>query len=114
MRLLALEPRAHATNRLKTPLELAQDAATELREREESRLRRERGEEDPDAVEVDGKKRKRKPEADDLEADYLEEQLGSEAGEDEIDNGLGKGLEGGFGHQGPFLCSLLRFSSADP
>ncbi|KAL8280618.1 hypothetical protein RQP46_006941 [Phenoliferia psychrophenolica] len=100
VRLLALEPRAQATNRLKTPLELAQDAATELKEREESRLRRERGEQDPDETEGDGKKRKRKPEADDLEEGYLAEELGSEAGEDEVDdNGLGKGLEGGFGHQ---------------
>ncbi|KAK4703514.1 nucleolar protein 14, partial [Phenoliferia sp. Uapishka_3] len=100
VRLLALEPRATPTNRLKTPLELAQDAAKELQEREESRLRRERGEEDPDEKDGDGKKRKRKPEADDLEDDFLREELGSEAGEDEIDDtGLGKGLEGGFGAQ---------------
>lgn len=102
VRLLALEPRAHATNRLKTPLELAQDAAKELREREESRLRRERGEEEPEE-EGEGnatKKRKRKPEADDLEDDFLREELGSEAGDDEVDEGpLGRGLEGGFGAQ---------------
>lgn len=100
VRLLALEPRAHPTNRLKTPLELAQDAATELKEREESRLRRARGEADPDEVEADGKKRKRKPEADDLEDEYLQEALGSEADEAEFsDNGLGAGLQGGFGAQ---------------
>lgn len=63
-------------------------------------MRRARGEADPDEVEADGKKRKRKPEADDLEDEYLQEALGSEADEAEFsDNGLGAGLQGGFGAQ---------------
>ncbi|KAM0751542.1 Nop14-like protein [Meredithblackwellia eburnea MCA 4105] len=102
VRMLALEPRAQATNRLKTPVELAQEAAKELREREEARLRRERGIEDPASDEEAGKsnKRKRKPEADDLDDDFLKEEYGSdvegsEGGEVVDENGLGQGLEVG-------------------
>ncbi|GAA5952736.1 hypothetical protein JCM8115_002335 [Rhodotorula mucilaginosa] len=105
VRQLALEPRAHATDRLKTPLELAQEAAEQLRKQEERRLKRARGEQDEsddddDANQADGKKkreRKRAPQGDDLDDDYLQEQYGSDAeaataaadGED----GLGVGLE---------------------
>lgn len=104
VRLLALEPRAHATDRLKTPLELAKDAATELKEREESRLRRQRGEievgtndgNDDDDGKGKGKKRKRVAQGDDLDDDFFDEGEGSEV---DFDEGLGKGLEGGFGHQ---------------
>ncbi|GAA6061105.1 hypothetical protein JCM10212_006136 [Sporobolomyces blumeae] len=97
VRMLALEPRAHATNRMKTPLELAQQAAEELKEREEKRLKRQRGERDDSSDEEggDGKKDKkgkgkRVPQADDLDDDYLQEDLDDGASED----GLGKGLEG--------------------
>ena len=105
VRQLALEPRAHATDRLKTPLELAQEAAEQLRKQEERRLKRARGEQDEsddddDENQGDGKKkreRKRAPQGDDLDDDYLQEQYGSDAeaaaaaadGED----GLGVGLE---------------------
>ncbi|GAA5966032.1 hypothetical protein JCM3765_006544 [Sporobolomyces pararoseus] len=102
VRMLALEPRAHATNRMKTPLELAQQAAEELKEREEKRLKRQRGERDDSSDEEgpDGKKDKkgkgkRVPQADDLDDDFLEE--GFEGGlseEEENEDGLGKGLEG--------------------
>lgn len=94
VRMLALEPRAHATDRLKTPLELAQDAAKALREQEEARLKRQRGEEEGDEDKA-GKKGKRKPQGDDLDDDFLMEGEGSEF----EDEGLGKGLEGGFGAQ---------------
>jgi len=96
VRLLALEPRAQATNRMKTPLELAQQAAEELKEREEKRLKRQRGERDDSSDEEgDGKKDKkgkgkRVPQADDLDDDFLEEDVGSEG---ETEEGLGKGLE---------------------
>lgn len=96
VRLLALEPRAQATDRLKTPLELAKEAAKELQEREESRLRRQRGEADGSDDEGPKKKQKRKPQGDDLEDDYAVE--GSDD-EEMIEEGLGKGLEGGFGNQ---------------
>lgn len=97
VRLLALEPRAHATDRLKTPLELAKDAAKELEEREESRLRRQRGEVDEESDEEGAskkKKQKRKPQGDDLEDDFAEA-----SDEEMIEEGLGKGLEGGFKNQ---------------
>ncbi|GAA5887400.1 hypothetical protein JCM5296_007127 [Sporobolomyces johnsonii] len=101
VRLLALEPRAHATNRLKTPLELAQQAAEELKAREEKRLKRQRGERDDSSDEEDGEgkkdrkgKGKRVPQADDLEDDYLEEGFEGGAGSDGEEEGLGKGLEG--------------------
>lgn len=102
VRLLALEPRAHATDRLKTPLELAKDAAKELEVREEKRLRRQRGELSDDSGDEGSSKKKkkssaRKPQGDDLEDDFLDEQSGDEF--DDEDAGLGKGLEGGFGHQ---------------
>ena len=93
VRQLALEPRAHATDRMKTPLELAKDAAEELKAFEEKRLRRQRGEKDDSEDEAEDKrkaKKARKPEGDDLEADYLEEEMGSETEVDE--NGLGGGL----------------------
>lgn len=96
VRMLALEPRAQATNRMKTPLELAQQAAEELKEREEKRLKRQRGERDDSSDEEgDGKKDKkgkgkRVPQADDLDDDFLEEDIGSEG---ETEEGLGKGLE---------------------
>lgn len=105
VRQLALEPRAHATDRLKTPLELAQEAAEQLRKQEERRLKRARGEQDEsdaddDENQGDGKKkreRKRAPQGDDLDDDYLQEQYGSDAeaaaaGADGED-GLGAGLE---------------------
>ncbi|GAA5873930.1 hypothetical protein JCM3774_004043 [Rhodotorula dairenensis] len=109
VRQLALEPRAHATNRLKTPLELAQEAAEQLRKQEERRLKRARGEQDDSSDEdgdatgaADSKKkreRKRAPQGDDLDDDYLQEQYGSDAeagatanGADDED-GLGAGLE---------------------
>lgn len=100
VRLLALEPRAHASDRLKTPLELAKEAAEELKEREEARLRRQRGEVDETEAEASGKpkkQQKRKPEGDDLEDDFDMEGGDSDEGSEE--EGLGKGLEGGFGHQ---------------
>lgn len=85
VRELALEPRAHATNRLKTPLELAQEAAEQLKKQEERRLKRQRGEEDLSSDEEDGvdgkrkkKEKKRAPQGDDLDDDYLEEQYGSD------------------------------------
>ncbi|KAI5481034.1 nucleolar protein 14 [Pseudohyphozyma bogoriensis] len=106
VRMLALEPRAHATDRMKTPLELAKDAAEDLRKQEEARLRRQRGEDDPEDEEEGKKgkkdKGKRKPQGDDLDDDYLMEEYGSDAGVDEEveeEGGLGKGLEGGFGGQ---------------
>ena len=100
VRILALEPRAQATDRLKTPLELAKDAATELKEREESRLRRQRGEASDSDEDGDSKKKKkqRAPQGDDLEDDYQQES-GDEDEEEMEDEGLGKGLEGGFGEQ---------------
>ncbi|BGP53261.1 hypothetical protein JCM8202_002586 [Rhodotorula sphaerocarpa] len=104
VRQLALEPRAHATNRLKTPLELAQEAAEQLRKQEQRRLKRARGEaddsEDEEGEGEGGKKkreRKRAPQGDDLDDDYLHEQYGSDAeapgpaGDDK--DGLGTGLE---------------------
>ncbi|TNY24163.1 nucleolar protein 14 [Rhodotorula diobovata] len=108
VRQLALEPRAQATNRLKTPLELAQEAAEQLRAQEARRLKRQRGEADLSGSgseeEGEGKagkrrERKRRPQGDDLEDDYLEEQYGSGAeGEEEEVAGegaaFGKGLEG--------------------
>ncbi|GAA5930412.1 hypothetical protein JCM1841_006850 [Sporobolomyces salmonicolor] len=101
VRLLALEPRAHATNRLKTPLELAQQAAEELKAREEKRLKRQRGERDDSSDEEDGDgkkdrkgKGKRVPQADDLEDDYLEEGFEGGVGSDGESEGFGKGLEG--------------------
>ncbi|GAA6005268.1 hypothetical protein JCM10207_002920 [Rhodosporidiobolus poonsookiae] len=116
VRLLALEPRAHATNRLKTPLELAAEAAETLKKQEERRLKRQRGEAvvDSDEEEEDGKagkgkKGRRAPQGDDLDDGYLEEQYGSEAeGEMELEGGvdavrgnerLGGGLEGAVGLQ---------------
>lgn len=101
VRMLALEPRAHATNRMKTPLELAQQAAEELKEREEKRLKRQRGERDDSSDEEgpDGKKDKkgkgkRVPQADDLDDDFLEEGFEGGLSEEENEDGLGKGLEG--------------------
>lgn len=102
VRLLALEPRAKPSDRMKTPLELAQEAAEELRKREEKRLKRQRGEEGSDSEDEEtgkGKKskkegKKRAPQGDDLEDDYFGEEISE--GEEE---GLGKGLEGGFGAQ---------------
>ncbi|GAA5894804.1 snoRNA-binding rRNA-processing protein NOP14 [Sporobolomyces salmoneus] len=101
VRMLALEPRAHATNRMKTPLELAQQAAEELKEREEKRLKRQRGERDDSSDEEgpDGKKDKkgkgkRVPQADDLDDDFLEEGFGGGLSDAEDEEGLGKGLEG--------------------
>ncbi|GAA5971469.1 hypothetical protein JCM11641_008367 [Rhodosporidiobolus odoratus] len=93
VRQLALEPRAQATNRLKTPLELAQEAAETLKKQEDRRLKRQRGERD-DSTDDEGdgrgeKKGKRRPQGDDLDDGYLEEQYGSEA-ED-----LEERLEGG-------------------
>lgn len=107
VRQLALEPRAHATDRLKTPLELAKEAAEQLRKQEERRLKRARGEqdesdEDDDENQADGKKkreRKRAPQGDDLDDDYLQEQYGSDAeaaaaaGGADGEDGLGAGLE---------------------
>ena len=104
VRQLALEPRAQATNRLKTPLELAQEAAETLRAQEARRLKRQRGEADlssgsEDEGEGAAKKRKEKkraPQGDDLEDDYLEEQFGAEGEEqvDEDEGTFGMGLEG--------------------
>ncbi|PRQ74883.1 Nucleolar protein 14 [Rhodotorula toruloides] len=105
VRELALEPRAHATNRLKTPLELAQEAAEQLKKQEERRLKRQRGEEDRWSDEEDGaedgkrkkKEKKRAPQGDDLD-DFLEEQYGSDVDESAAPavavGGLGQGLEG--------------------
>ncbi|GAA6048030.1 hypothetical protein JCM3770_000156 [Rhodotorula araucariae] len=103
VRQLALEPRAQATNRLKTPLELAQEAAEQLKSQEARRLKRQRGEADLSSGsedEGDGKKRKEKrraPQGDDLEDDFLEEQYGSGEEAEEAaasDGAFGKGLEG--------------------
>ncbi|BGP37085.1 nucleolar complex protein 14 [Rhodotorula kratochvilovae] len=105
VRQLALEPRAQATNRLKTPLELAQEAAEQLKSQEARRLKRQRGEADLSSGSEDegegGKKRKEKrraPQGDDLEDDYLEEQYGSgEEGAEAVpaeEGAFGKGLEG--------------------
>lgn len=106
VRELALEPRAHATNRLKTPLELAQEAAEQLKKQEERRLKRQRGEEDRSSDEEDGaedgkrkkKEKKRAPQGDDLDDDFLEEQYGSDVDESAAPavavGGLGQGLEG--------------------
>ncbi|GAA5933377.1 hypothetical protein JCM3775_000672 [Rhodotorula graminis] len=107
VRQLALEPRAQATNRLKTPLELAQEAAETLRAQEQRRLKRQRGEADLSSGSEDeggegaAKKRKEKqraPQGDDLEDDYLEENYGSGAeGEEQVDQeegAFGMGLEG--------------------
>lgn len=104
VRLLALEPRAKPSDRMKTPLELAKEAAEELRKREEKRLKRQRGEEGSDEEEEGegkGKKsrkegKKRQPQGDDLEDDWFGEEVSE--GEEEQE-GLGKGLEGGFGAQ---------------
>ncbi|GAA6008589.1 hypothetical protein JCM11491_003358 [Sporobolomyces phaffii] len=100
VRMLALEPRAHATNRMKTPLELAQQAAEELKAREEKRLKRQRGERDDSSDEEgpDGKKDKkgkgkRVPQADDLDDDFLEEGFEGGLSDEETEEGLGKGLE---------------------
>ncbi|GAA5857707.1 hypothetical protein JCM8547_004338 [Rhodosporidiobolus lusitaniae] len=109
VRQLALEPRAQATNRLKTPLELAQEAAEALKKQEERRLKRQRGERDDSEDEEEsgkGGKKKRAPEGDDLDDGYLEEQYGSDAEVDAeaLEGGvdavrgnerLGSGLEGG-------------------
>ncbi|BGP13147.1 nucleolar complex protein 14 [Rhodosporidiobolus nylandii] len=93
VRQLALEPRAKATNRLKTPLELAAEAAETLKKQEERRLKRQRGERDdsPSSDEEGGRKkeRKRAPQGDDLDDGYLEENYGSDA-----EGELGAGLEG--------------------
>ncbi|GAA5902471.1 hypothetical protein JCM8208_006897 [Rhodotorula glutinis] len=108
VRQLALEPRAQATNRLKTPLELAQEAAETLRAQEARRLKRQRGEADLSSGSEDEggeagaakrrREKKRAPQGDDLEDDYLEEQYGSgAAGEEqgEAEEGaFGMGLEG--------------------
>ncbi|GAA6043992.1 hypothetical protein JCM8097_000179, partial [Rhodosporidiobolus ruineniae] len=90
VRQLALEPRAHATNRLKTPLELAQEAAEGLKKMEERRLKRQRGEADEGSDEEEeggkgrgGKKGKRAPQGDDLDDGYLEEKYGSDAEEED-------------------------------
>lgn len=95
VRMLALEPRVQATNRLKTPLEKAMEAADQLRAEEEARLKRQRGEkvDDSDDDEADGpaRKKKRKPEADDLEDDYVRDMID---GDDDPElSGLGAGLE---------------------
>ncbi|GAA5924147.1 nucleolar 14 family protein [Sporobolomyces koalae] len=101
VRMLALEPRAHATNRMKTPLELAQQAAEELKAREEKRLKRQRGERDDSSDEEggDGKKDKkgkgkRVPQADDLDDDFLAEGFEGGLSDEDAEEGLGKGLEG--------------------
>lgn len=101
VRQLALEPRAHATNRLKTPLELAQEAAEQLRAQEDRRLKRQRGEADLSSDDEEGGKgrreKKRAPQGDDLDDDYLKEQYGSDVEDAEVDaedGGFGQGLEG--------------------
>ncbi|GAA5830644.1 hypothetical protein JCM11251_002547 [Rhodosporidiobolus azoricus] len=113
VRQLALEPRAQATNRLKTPLELAQEAAEGLKKMEDRRLKRQRGERDDSSDEEEGGKgskggkKKRAPQGDDLDDGYLEEQYGSDAEmgalEERFEGGvdavkgserLGGGLEG--------------------
>ncbi|BGP22050.1 nucleolar complex protein 14 [Rhodotorula toruloides] len=106
VRQLALEPRAHATNRLKTPLELAQEAAERLKKQEERRLKRQRGEEDRSGDEEDDaedgkrkkKEKKRAPQGDDLDDDFLEEEYASDVDESAVPavavGGLGQGLEG--------------------
>lgn len=99
VRLLAMEPRAQASNRLKTSLELARDEVDRLSGLEKKRLRRARGEESESEPEdeMKNKKRKRAPQGDDLEDDFLGE--GSDEEEGGEDEGLGKGLVGGFGNQ---------------
>jgi nucleolar protein 14 len=87
VRALLYEPRAKPTDRLKTEEELLAEEAEKLRKAEEARLRRMRGEEEP--TQVDDRKGKRKaPQADDLEDDFVDE--------DEEDRfGLGRGLDDG-------------------
>ncbi|SCV72718.1 BQ2448_4255 [Microbotryum intermedium] len=97
VRMLALEPRGKPSDRLKTPLELAQEAADELKKREDKRLKRQRGEDDESDGEQggEGKKKanKRVPQADDLEDDYLGDMAdGSDGGFQSDEEGIGKGL----------------------
>ncbi|KAK4049433.1 nucleolar complex protein 14 [Microbotryomycetes sp. JL201] len=99
VRMLALEPRGKPSDRLRTPVELAQEAADELKRQEQKRLKRQRGEADDDDSDEDGdgtrarKKGKatqrRAPQGDDLDDDYFEG-FDDESGADE---GLGRGLE---------------------
>ncbi|KAM0792831.1 hypothetical protein ACM66B_002597 [Microbotryomycetes sp. NB124-2] len=103
VRMLALEPRGKPSDRLKTPVELAQEAADELKRQEQRRLKRQRGEadgEDSDEDEDGGRARKkgkgvatgkrRAPQGDDLDDDYFE----GVDDQDGIEGGLGRGLEG--------------------
>ncbi|GAA5903487.1 hypothetical protein JCM6882_006560 [Rhodosporidiobolus microsporus] len=101
VRQLALEPRAQATNRLKTPLELAQEAAETLKKQEERRLKRQRGERDDSSDEDEGGeggkggkgKKKRAPQGDDLDDGYLQENYGSEADAEDLAERLEGGME---------------------
>jgi nucleolar protein 14 len=98
VRLLALEPRAQASDRLKTSLELAREEVERLGIMEKKRLRRERGEDSESDDEETKKaklKKKRAPQGDDLDDDYAMD--GSD--EEGADEQLGQGLVGGFGNQ---------------
>ncbi|KDE05828.1 hypothetical protein MVLG_03772 [Microbotryum lychnidis-dioicae p1A1 Lamole] len=96
VRMLALEPRGKPSDRLKTPLELAQEAADELKKREDKRLKRQRGENDESDEEQGGEGKKKKankrvPQADDLEDDYLGD-MADGGGFEGDETGIGKGL----------------------
>ncbi|EGG03798.1 uncharacterized protein MELLADRAFT_37772 [Melampsora larici-populina 98AG31] len=97
VRELAFDPRAKPSDRLKTAEEVALEEAERLRMLEQKRLKRMRGLDDDDEEEEEGGKKngrsKRKPEADDLEDDFVSDQ-----GE-EKEWSLGEGLrpDGAFG-----------------
>ncbi|KAH9811636.1 nucleolar protein 14 [Melampsora americana] len=97
VRELAFDPRAKPSDRLKTAEEEALEEAERLRMLEQKRLKRMRGLDDDDDDDDEGGRKngrtKRKPEADDLEDDFVSDQ-----GEEE-DWSLGEGLrpDGAFG-----------------
>lgn len=92
VRELAFEKRARPTNRLQTEEERAFNAAQELQEAEQSRLKRMQGLPDSsdDENENIGKKRKRVPQGDDLDDDFMQDMAEDET--DGIAFGLGEGL----------------------
>lgn len=119
VRSLAFDARAKPKNRTKTEEELALEEKENLEKAETKRLRRMRGESVSDGEEEEGSRKKRKadnkkPDADDLEDDYVEDEAllgpgltreqietmvlsGSEAGsDDEQDEEAGTEEEGSF------------------
>ncbi|KAK9452236.1 nucleolar protein 14 [Limtongia smithiae] len=89
VREMVFDRRAKPSDRTKTEEELAEEKATELKELENQRLRRMRGEVDDE--DEDDKKRSRAgrmPQADDLSDDFLSD--------DAAEFGFGKGLENDF------------------